>query len=612
MYFSDIQISNYKSYHNSTQLQLMTGINIVVGKNNVGKTALLDILSLQFQANPHRSIETTPNPSIVPSPASCVTFTFTITRRELIDSLIKVQGITEFYLGLPSLESSIAQQLEYRQHSEESVEKFGTWFFSNDIFKFRLKREAFGNHPGENWYTLDESYVVPHVKTSRQANSGDYGKFRIDPITRTFTYLGYIPVGGAPSDFTSRLGSALKQYIYRFRAERFPSSPCQVGVDRVLAPDASNLAAVLNLLHGNLALFKEYNRLVREILPEIYQVGTRHLNDSLVEVVVWNDGRAISNDDLAFNLNECGSGVGQVLAILYVVLIAREPQIIIIDEPQGFLHPGAVRKLVEVLRYYTRDKHQLIVATHSPTVITSADPASVTLIKQVGAESVFESIDIKKAAEQRTYLNAVGARLSDVFGYDRVLWVEGETEEICFPWILRELTEEQFMGTAILRVQQTGDFNRKDTTAVIGIYERLSQLEGGLVPPVVGFIFDRETRSEREIEDLKRQSRGKIHFTARRMFENYLINPGGITAVLNSIEPSSIAEPQVINWLEENKENPKYYKHVEFNRNAPWTENVNGSLLLADLFNGLSDGKVWFDKNCSFAYAHQMDVGELA
>ena len=255
-----------------------------------------------------------------------------------------------------------------------------------------------------------------------------------------------------------------------------------------------------------------------------------------------------------------------------------------------------MRKLVEVLRRYTKDKHQLIIATHSPTVITSADPASVTVIKQEGAESVFETIDIKRAAEQRTYLNSVGARLSDVFGYDRVLWVEGETEEICFPLILRGLTGEQLMGTAILHVQHTGDFNPRKTRTMIEIYEHLSQLEGGLVPPLVGFIFDRETRSDREIEDLKRQSRGKIHFTTKRMFENYLLNPSGITAVLNGVGLPAITETQVITWLEDNKHNGKYYKHVESSGDVPWTENVNGSLLLTDLFDGLSGGKVWFDK----------------
>ena len=367
-------------------------------------------------------------------------------------------------------------------------------------------------------------------------------------------------------------------------------------MERTLAPNASNLAEVLSLLQDNHAQLREYNQLVREVLPYVCQVNSQRLDGNKGEVIIWNDERAISRNDLAFTLKECGSGIGQVLAILYVILTAREPQVIILDEPQSFLHPGAVRKLIEVLRRCTKDKHQLIIATHSPTVITSADPSSVTMIKQEGAESVFERIDIKQTAEQRTYLSAVGARLSDVFGYDRVLWVEGETEELCFPSILRELTGKQLMGTAILRVQHTGDFNRKDTRNVIEIYERLSQLEGGLVPPVVGFIFDRETRSEREIEDLKRQSRGRIHFTRKRMFENYLLNPSGITVVLNSLGLSKITKRQVSRWIEKNKSHPQYYKNVRSGHDDQWTENVNGALLLFDLFKKLSNGKLPFVK----------------
>ena len=229
MYFSSVQISNYKSYRNSKQLDLSTGINIVIGKNNVGKTALLDALSLQFQANPHRSIETAPRPSTLLSPTSLVTLKFTLARRELLDSLIQVQGEVEFYIALPALDSAVAQELEYRQHSDGTVAKFGEWFFSHEMFTFSLTRESYGEHTHANWYTLDNSYICPHFERARQADTGHYGKFRIDPVARTFTYIGYIPVGGTPNDFVVRVASALIQYIYRFRAERFPSGPGSSG-----------------------------------------------------------------------------------------------------------------------------------------------------------------------------------------------------------------------------------------------------------------------------------------------------------------------------------------------------------------------------------------------
>lgn len=607
MYISSIQIKNYKGYRDSARLDLNTGINIVVGKNNAGKTALLEALSIKFPVNPHRSLLTKPSPSRSPSPISTIDFTFILTKDELINILIDAQGNTEFKLPLPSTTDPIWSQLKLERYDDLTANRFGEWFFSHDLYKFRLQHEALSSSGDGNWRNTDKAYLSPHFERSAE-NDGTichYSKFQVERFEHGISFHGHITVSGGNSryydDFLPQMGRFLGRYIYRFQAARIPSAPCQLGTNRTLAPDTSNLAEVLYLLQGNLELFGKYNGLVREVLPDVQQVGTHKLNESLGEVVVWHEKKAVSRDDLAFNLLESGSGVGQVLAILYVVLTAREPQTIIIDEPQGFLHPGAVRKLVEVLRYCAKDKHQLVIATHSPTVITSADPTTITLVKQEEAESVFETIDIKDVRQQQKYLGLIGSRLADVFGYDRVLWVEGETEEICFPIILRKLTDQPLLGTAILRVQHTGDFNRKDAKNVIAIYERLSQLEGGLVPPVVGFIFDKEDRSQRVMDDLKRQSRNRVQFTRKRLYENYLLNPTAIAAVVNNIKGFSrrkFNERQIRQWIDEHKRESKYFRPFKFpvENEETWTDNVHGALLLEDLFAQLSKGLVPYDK----------------
>ncbi len=43
--------------------------------------------------------------------------------------------------------------------------------------------------------------------------------------------------------------------------------------------------------------------------------------------------------------------------MLYVVLTSRESRVIIIDEPQSFLHPGAVRKLFDVLKDFPQHQY---------------------------------------------------------------------------------------------------------------------------------------------------------------------------------------------------------------------------------------------------------------
>jgi AAA15 family ATPase/GTPase len=60
MYLSKFQLFNYKSFRDSDLLEFTPGINIIVGENNSGKTALLEALSLQFDDFTHRSIKTLP------------------------------------------------------------------------------------------------------------------------------------------------------------------------------------------------------------------------------------------------------------------------------------------------------------------------------------------------------------------------------------------------------------------------------------------------------------------------------------------------------------------------------------------------------------------------
>ena len=57
MYLSKIRLINYKSFRNSGDIEFKSGINIIVGQNNSGKTALLEGLSGKFSNKPHRNEE---------------------------------------------------------------------------------------------------------------------------------------------------------------------------------------------------------------------------------------------------------------------------------------------------------------------------------------------------------------------------------------------------------------------------------------------------------------------------------------------------------------------------------------------------------------------------
>lgn len=168
-------------------------------------------------------------------------------------------------------------------------------------------------------------------------------------------------------------------------------------------------------------MFQDYNALVHRIFPSIYEVSicpSEKIADHL-EILVRTDEPDSRRMDLAIPLNECGTGVGQVLAMLYVAMTAQYPQVIIIDEPSSFLHPAAARKLIECLKAYPQ--HQYIISTHSPEILRAADPHTLIFIKWERPASIIQVLDANNLDDLRKLLMDVGAKPSDVFGADRVL-----------------------------------------------------------------------------------------------------------------------------------------------------------------------------------------------
>jgi hypothetical protein len=113
------------------------------------------------------------------------------------------------------------------------------------------------------------------------------------------------------------------------------------------------------------------------------------------------------------------------------------------------------------------------------------------------------------------------------------------------------------------------------------VYERVSR-GTALVPPALAFSLDREGRTETEVRDLERRSNGAVKFLPRRTFENYLLHPGAISAVLGSTPPETVAD-----WLRQAREEGRYREGEIINANtseSQWHIMVNAPKVLKDLF----------------------------
>jgi hypothetical protein len=188
-------------------------------------------------------------------------------------------------------------------------------------------------------------------------------------------------------------------------------------------------------------------------------------------------------------------------------------------------------------------------------------------VRWIDDESQVETVDRQTVQATVSILSEVGSRLSDVFGADRVLWVEGPTEERCFPLIIRKFCPIELPGTIVRHVFATGDFDARDKEKVISVYERLTTSQA-LIPPALGFIFDSDGRSLQKKEDLKKRADARVFFLNRRLYENYLIHIGAICACLRSqteFHYDGDLEIDVEKWIIEHFSNEKYFDNKKEN-----------------------------------------------
>src|SRR5208282_407665 len=367
MYISRFEFANYKSFHKPCPLVFAKGFNIISGQNNAGKTALLEALGLNFAGKPHKSLKTAPARDTALDQTSWADVSFAASPGE-VQELLTTLGSSNFQIARPAASSDFARKIDYTGHSAGEDERLLAALFSQKFLEFTVRLQA-GPTQGISWRLLQ----IPSYGLYTADKKGTNWNFAVCAAERG----GVVhPVGSVvnsqPVDLGLTLADSFRRHVYRFTAERMNVAASAHAHNTVLNPNASNLPEVLNQLQHNPSRFRELNRRVHDILPHVQQVSVRASGPGMVEIVVWCHDPESQREDLAVPLSESGTGIGQVLAILYVVMTSNRPQVIIIDEPQSFLHPGAARKLIEALKLYP--EHQFIIATHSPTIISAANP----------------------------------------------------------------------------------------------------------------------------------------------------------------------------------------------------------------------------------------------
>lgn len=565
MHLSRIKIRSFRSFHEQIEVPISPGVNVIVGKNAAGKSALLDAM-VQPSNEPHRSLISMPTDN-TPGVPSKFSRTYAVTPTDIEDALAGPHRwlVPIEHYGTGGKSMSAADVVQALRANLQVV----------SITEVR-------EHGQQNRYTVAHQDGTEHTFIGNQkikcvdfrTNGGLNGQASTSGVVQT----------SAPYPVTL-LTQHQKKQTYRFSASRMNIGTADAVGTAELLPDGSNLAQVLAHLQGhNRMSFREYASLVEYVLPSVRDVASELLQQK-VRVWIWPVDPATKRADLRIELSKTGSGVGQVLAMLYAVTQASRRQTIMVDEPSTFLHPGATRRLLDVFQAF--EHHQYIIATHSPEVISHPSVEHIVVVAK-GARSAahVQTYNAGDTAAVQASLSELGTRLSDVFGADAIVWVEGPTEEKIFPIILHKVAGVLPRGIRFLKVSNTGDLEGRHARVVASLHQRLAG-SGYLLPPTVRFALDTEKKTRKQQEDFEREVAAPVAFLPRRMIENYLLHAEAISHVISSLDAEHCPEGHDVGDVQARLDHKVQGKDIT---------KVDAAKVLAALFIEITNARVEFRK----------------
>lgn len=519
MRIDTIAIENYKCFLEKQEIIFAKGFNLLIGKNNSGKTTALELTSLPDNINgPHRSERNLIEYMEKPEPSS----SYSICISTKINELRRFFG-DQFFIPLPNNAHSLDNRSKVAEAlSLESPVKLIYYFAGQEK---RLQVET----------PLGRSDSATKSKTI----SGAMLDFKLSSN-------GFI--NADTPNFSSSISplinhETIRKAVYRFSALRTPRARYSMENGAELRTDAENLAFCINHLQtndseGHLQLCTLLNR----IFPEIKWIQAPPSLNQLFELQCLPVHPDRRRNDLAISIDKMGTGIGNIIAIPYVLLTSRFPQVIAIDEPNSFLHPKALRELLQILESHGKE-HQYILTGHSPEVLTAIEPSTITYFEMENSSSTVKQFTKGQFHELRSGLSDLGIRMTDLHARDQVLWVEGQTEELIFPSLLRAFCPLKAAGTAVLRVTNTGRFEQKGLpiNEVADAYQRLTN--DAVVPPLVTILLDKEGKTDAQVQELMSKSK-ILKILPLRMIENYVLDTDAIHHVMQ--KHGSISNKELI------------------------------------------------------------------
>lgn len=231
----------------------------------------------------------------------------------------------------------------------------------------------------------------------------------------------------------------------------------------------------------------------------------------------------VQDNDFVAEVGWMGHGLQMWLQIMWFLARINENEVLILDEPDVYMHPDLQRKLI---RYLKGKYRQVIIATHSVEMISQVDPENILIIEKDKNKSNYAN---KLPAVQKV-LNSIGSihniQLTKLATTKKLLIVEGKDIDILkrFHSKLFPNSDDTLDSVPRLSIGGWGGWNYAIGSNML--------LKNSIDQDIITYcIFDSDFHTDEEISLRKSDARKRfvqLHIWSKKEIENYLLIPQAI------------------------------------------------------------------------------------
>ena len=501
MYLSQVKAENFRIFGSEADgknlcLNFKKGLNVLVGENDAGKTAVLDAIRLCLGTTAHdyyRFTEDDFHKKQVPvgkdgiERHGDIADTLTITCKfedlspqeaaPIAEHLITENGQFVFYVTLKvTRNEQDGQPVRYRTYST-------------------LHSGINGSGPsidGASREFIRCTYLKALRDADRELSAGKGS--RLSQILQASQHMS-----GQDNDDSEAAIVQLQQPM--FSIENIPFPKTLVGIMRLAEELIEQNQGIQDTNQDVNDNYLSKLLLAHKQLEGLISIGNR---SGLRQVLEKLEALLLHQEDRTPR----GLGLKNTLFMATEFLLLRNEgnlPLLLIEEPEAHLHPQMQSRMVDFLITKTQEKDkpvQVIVSSHSPHYAASVPLENITILSEGKGYSLARGqtkLDDSDYAFLERFLDATKANLFFAKG---VLIVEGDAENLLLPTLAKCLGRDLHeYGVSIVKVGHTGLFRYSR------IFQRQSDTESEL-PVNVACIGDKDKRSDDQVKDYKTHNEG--------------------------------------------------------------------------------------------------------